>query len=899
MHESHACEHDDVYEVGMFALAYLLKFITYTYILQIIRVIATSIILASTRLYYNEIMKTVPRLLDTFTPNHYTLTLDLTRAEEKSFSGTVVISGESTGEEILLHAKDLTIQSATIDNQPAEFSHGEFDELRLSRPELSSGEHTVRIDFSGAITDAMHGLYPCYFTHDGVKKQLFATQFESHHAREVFPCVDEPAAKATYDVTLVTAPGLTILGNMPVTESSENDGALKTTFATTPRMSSYLLAFVIGELHKKTTRTKSGVEVNIWATPAQSEETLNFALDIATRSIDFYDEYFGVPYPLPKSDHVALPDFSSGAMENWGLITYRESCLLADPKLTPESSKRFIATVIAHELSHQWFGNLVTMQWWNDLWLNESFANMMEYVAVDALHPEWRMWEDFATSEVTAALRRDSLDGVQPVQADVNHPDEISTLFDPAIVYAKGGRLLVMVRRLIGEEAFRAGLKSYFEKFAYQNTIGNDLWQELETASSQPIINLMNTWISQPGLPIVQVEQNNSDDKSTATLRQERFFIGDHQPSDALWPIPLFANQPLDDEILTEREKIFSIEKPLQLNCGLNGHCVTKYDNATREQLLANIHELPTLDKICLLQDATLLARAGCENSASLLPLALSLKHETNEKVFDMAASALAELRKFVDDDDDSKARLKQISGEFTRATFDELGWDETPGESDDDRERRVTTLGLMIYSEDQAVLAEAKRRFDSQSLEELPTEIRSLIISANVRHFETPEMIDSLFQIYQQTPSNDLQADITLGLTATKNPETARTILANIKRPDIIRPQDASRWFAYLIRTHESRQLAWNWLKENWTWIKETFAGDKSYDDFIRYAATALLTRNELAEFRHFFEPMLSIPALTRTIELGITEIAARVELIERDKAAVILALQNINSTD
>ena len=420
-------------------------------------------------------MKTVPRLLDTFMPHHYALTLDLTHAEEKSFSGSVIISGESTGESISLHSKELTIHSALIDDQPAEFSLGEFDELRLSRPELSSGQHTVRIDFSGAITDAMHGLYPCYFTHDGVKKQLFATQFESHHAREVFPCVDEPAAKATYDVTLVTAPDLTVLGNMPVTESSEKNGALTTTFATTPRMSSYLLAFVVGELHKKSAHTTSGVEVNVWTTPAQSEDILDFALDIATRSIDFYDKYFGVPYPLPKSDHVALPDFSSGAMENWGLITYRESCLLADPKLTPESSKRFIATVIAHELSHQWFGNLVTMQWWNDLWLNESFANMMEYVAVDALHPEWRMWEDFATGEVTAALRRDSLDGVQPVQADVNHPDEISTLFDPAIVYAKGGRLLVMVRRLIGEEAFRTGLKLYFEKFAYQNTVGNDL----------------------------------------------------------------------------------------------------------------------------------------------------------------------------------------------------------------------------------------------------------------------------------------------------------------------------------------------------------------------------------------------------------------------------------------
>ena len=838
-------------------------------------------------------MTKVPRLLDTFIPNHYALTIDLTRAKEKAFSGKVVISGESTGESILLHAKDLTIHSVLIDDQPAAFSQGEFDELRLSQSDLGVGKHTVSIDFSGTITDAMHGLYPCYFTHDGVKKQLFSTQFESHHAREVFPCVDEPAAKATYDVTLKTAPDLTVLGNMPVAKSSEDDGVLTTIFATTPRMSSYLLAFVVGELHKKTARTKSGVEVNIWATPAQSEETLDFALDIATRSIDFYDEYFGVPYPLPKSDHVALPDFSSGAMENWGLITYRESCLLADPKLTPESSKRFIATVIAHELSHQWFGNLVTMQWWNDLWLNESFANMMEYVAVDALHPEWRMWEDFATSEVTAALRRDSLDGVQPVQADVNHPDEISTLFDPAIVYAKGGRLLVMVRRLIGEEAFRAGLKSYFEKFAYQNTVGNDLWQELETASEQPIVDLMNSWISQPGLPIVQVEQNNSGEQPTATLHQERFFIGEHQPSDALWPIPLFANQPLDDAILTEREKTFTIEKPLQLNCGLNGHFVTKYDTTTREQLLANIHELPTLDKICLLQDATLLARAGFESSAWLLPLALSLKTETNEKVFNMAARALAELRKFVDDDDIARNRLKQISGDFARATFEELGWDEKPGESDDYRERRVTALGLMIYSENQVILDEAKKRFDDHELEKLPTEIRSLIISANVQHFETPEMIDNLFTIYKDTPSNDLQDDIAVGLTSTQNTETAKKILENLKDANIIRPQDASRWFVYLIRTRENRQIAWNWLKENWAWVEDKFGDDKSYDDFIRYAATALMTNDELNDFRQFFEPMLNIPALTRTIELGITEIKARVELIERDKAGVISALQ------
>jgi len=830
----------------------------------------------------------VPRLLDTFTPNHYNLTLDLTRAEEKEFSGTVIISGESTRESISLHSKGLTIQSATIDNQPADISFGEFDELRLSQPNLKNGNHTICINFSRNITDAMHGLYPCYFTHDGVKKQLFATQFESHHAREVFPCVDEPAAKAEYDLTLITRPGITVLGNMPVKYEEENGSSRTTTFEKTPRMSSYLLAFVIGELHKKSARTKSGVEVNVWATPAQNENTLDFALDIATRSIDFYDEYFGVKYPLPKSDHVALPDFSSGAMENWGLVTYRESCLLADPELTPESSRRFIATVIAHELSHQWFGNLVTMQWWNDLWLNESFANMMEYVAIDALQSDWHMWEDFATNEVTAALRRDSLDGVQSVQADVNHPDEISTLFDPAIVYAKGGRLLVMVRKLIGEEAFRTGLKSYFEKFAYKNTVGNDLWQELESASGQPIVNLMNAWISQPGLPVVSVSSSHD----TAILSQERFFIGKHQPSDALWPIPLFANQPLDVKILNQKETTVYIEKPLQLNCGLSAHFVTKYNESTREYLLKNITELPTLDKICILQDATILARAGFENSASLLPLALSLKTETNEKVFGMAAGALTELRKFVDDNDAARDLLKRISGEFARATFEELGWDEKAGESDDDRERRTTALSLMMYSEDKDVLNEAKTRFDNNKLEDLPTEIRALIISVNVRHFETPEMTENLFTAYKNTPSNDLQNDIAIGLTSTKNPETAEKILTNIKDSNIIRPQDASRWFVYLIRTRENRQIAWNWLKENWTWVEEKFGDDKSYDDFIRYAATALLTTDELNDFRQFFEPMENIPALTRTIKLGITEIKARVELIERDKEAVIFSL-------
>src|SRR5690606_17777891 len=260
---------------------------------------------------------------------------------------------------------------------------------------------------------------------------------------------------------------------------------------------------------------------------------LDFALDIATRTIDYFDDYFGVPYPLPKADHVALPDFSSGAMENWGLITYREIALLVDPKTTTLSTKHAAATVITHELSHQWFGNLVTMQWWNDLWLNESFANMMEYVAVDALEPSWDIWLDFATGEVVSALRRDSLDGVQSIQIDVNHPDEISTIFDPSIVYAKGGRLLRMLQAYIGDDAMKRGLKAYFEKHQYTNTEADDLWASLGEASGKDIASFMHAWMTQPGFPVVSATKNGN----TITLTQKQFFIGPHEDKGRTWPV--------------------------------------------------------------------------------------------------------------------------------------------------------------------------------------------------------------------------------------------------------------------------------------------------------------------------------------------------------------------------
>ena len=837
------------------------------------------------------------QLSQIFLPSNYELSLAIDHAS-KNFTGVVTINGELMQESsyLPLHSKDLVIESVIFDGKTAEFSHHENDELHITHKDVHMGTHTVVITFSGTATDAMHGMYPAYFEHEGDKKHLIATQFESHHAREVFPCVDEPAAKATFDVMLTTIPEITVLGNMPIkTQAQEND-KLITTFETTPKMSTYLLAWVIGEMHSKTATTKNGVEVNVWATPAQKPESLDFALDIATRSIEFYDEYFDTPYPLPKSDHVALPDFSSGAMENWGLVTYREIALLADPATSSISSRQYIATVIAHELAHQWFGNLVTMKWWNNLWLNESFATLMEYIAVDALHPEWNIWLDFASNESIMALRRDAIDGVQSVQMDVNHPDEISTLFDGAIVYAKGARLLHMLRQYIGDTAFQVGLKEYFTQFAYGNTEGDDLWNALGKASSKDIVSMMNTWISQPGYPVLDV---TSDADQNITLTQSQFFIGKHKPSNRLWPIPLNSSCSEMPEILSEREVTIHRhhDTPLQFNVGAASHFITHYSPELLERLLGKVKEgtMTEVDRLSLLNDMTLLARAGRIASAELLPILEAYENETSEPVWGIISLALAELRKFVETDEEAEKALRALSAKIARKQYDTLGWESQPNETAETEKLRGTIISLMLYGEDAAAIAEAQRRFKENSLEALNPELRSVILSSVVRHDTTGEITEHLIEAYTATQDAELAQDICLGLTSSRSEEDIATLLKSITDSTIVRPQDVARWFAYLIRNRYARTAAWNWLTSHWQWIEETFGGDKSYDYFPQYAASGLMTTEQFAEYKAFFEPMLANASLSRVITLGITEIEARVTLIENDGPAVIETLKSL----
>lgn len=840
-------------------------------------------------------MHTVSRLIDRFQPNHYNLSLTLERTE-RTFGGIVTIEGLATeaSSMISLHSKDLFIELVHLDGKEATWQIGDNDELHIDRPVTSETTHTIVISFHGKITDAMHGLYPCYYEHEGIKKELLATQFESHHAREVFPCIDEPEAKATFDVTLTTEKDIAVLGNMPVRHQVTEGELLVTTFDRTPRMSTYLLALVTGELHSRSAHTKDGVEVNVWATPAQPADSLDFALDIAVRSIEFYNDYFGVAYPLPKSDHVALPDFSSGAMENWGLITYREVALLADPRTTSISSKHYIATVIAHELAHQWFGNLVTMRWWNNLWLNESFATLMEYIAIDALQPDWNIWLDFSTYEGIVALKRDAIDGVQAVQVDVHHPDEISTLFDGAIVYAKGARLLRMLQHYIGHDAFQEGLRAYFTHHAYKNTEANDLWNVLGTASGKDITRFMNTWISTSGYPVLSVEQHGE----TVTLSQEQFFVGPHQPSDKTWPIPLGSTcnemPAILDQPSLEVQRHHSTT--LRFNTEDTAHFITNYS----PELLANLVDevrsgtLDTINRVQLLHEQTLIARSRAGNSALLIPMLDAYRQETKEAVWDIISLTIGELKKFVEGTDE-EPKLRQLAGDLASSMYERLGWEPKTGESEEDSKLRATIIGTMLYSEKSAVIEEAARRFNITELSELNPELRSLIIGAVVRHRHSPELIDSLIKAHKASNSAELQLDIVSGLTSSKDPATLVRLLDLIKDESIVRHQDVVRWYTGILRNRDGRALAWQWLRDNWHWIEETFKGDKSYDDYPRYTASGLMTRRQLEEYVAFFDPLKEIPSLTRVITMGISELEGRIGLIERDKAAVRAALRDL----
>ena len=843
-------------------------------------------------------MQAVKHFIETFVPEHYDLFLDLNRAD-KTFSGKVTITGEAKTSKISLHQKDLTVEAVEVAGQARPFTLDKDNEALYIELE-AAGPVVVTITYTGKITDNMTGIYPSYYTVDGVKKEIISTQFESHFAREAFPSVDEPEAKATFDLALKfdQAEGELALSNMPEIDVENRKATGVWKFETTPRMSSYLLAFAAGDMQGITAKTKNGTLVGVYATKAHPESNLEFALDIAVRCIEFYEEYYGVKYPIPQSLHVALPDFSAGAMENWGLVTYREIYLLVDENSTA-LSRQTVALVVAHELAHQWFGNLVTMKWWDDLWLNESFANMMEYVSVDAIEPSWKIFEDFQTSGAPYALKRDATDGVQSVHVEVKHPDEINTLFDGAIVYAKGSRLMHMLRRWLGDHAFRKGLGAYFEKHQYGNTIGRDLWDALSQASGRDVASFMDAWLEQPGYPVVTAKVEND----CLILSQKQFFIGEHEDKGRLWPVPLNSNwQGLPDTLTTERLEIPNYaalaaqnEGALRLNTENTAHYITDYQGELLDALLNNLSSLDNISKLQIVQERRLLAESGKISYADLLPVISKLANETSYMVVSAVSQVLEGLNRFVDEDSQTEEDYKALLKILSQSNFDRLGFEKQAGESDEDEMVRQLIVGNMIKADDETAKAQASQIFDKyrDNLEKLPAAIRLQVLVNQIKHHESKELTKLYLDLYVASNDGSFKNALSTALSYTKNKETLDGLLATWKDKFTVKPQDLSAWYARFLSRDFTQEAVWTWARENWDWIKAALGGDMSFDSFVISPAVVFKTEKRLAEYKAFFEPQLDDMAISRNISMGIKEIAARVELVKREKEAVEKAIR------
>ncbi|AVK64695.1 peptidase [Lactobacillus sp. CBA3606] len=842
-------------------------------------------------------MKELTHFYQMFQPEHYDIYLDINR-ETKQITGQTVITGEAKTKAIAIHQKDLTVNTVQADGQAVPFAiDAKADAIRVDLEK--AGQTTLTIDYTAPLTDTMMGIYPSYYELNGQKQQIIGTQFETNSARQAFPCIDEPEAKATFDLAIKydEQPGETTISNMP--EIKVVDGVHY--FDTTLRMSTYLVAFAFGDLQRKLTTTKSGVKVGVFGTKAHKANELDFALDIAKRSIEFYEDFYQKPYPLPHSWQLALPDFSAGAMENWGLVTYREAYLLLDPDNTALDMKQRVATVIAHELAHQWFGDLVTMKWWDDLWLNESFANMMEYVAIDAIEPDWHIWETFQASDAPAALQRDATDGVQSVHVQVENPAEIDSLFDAAIVYAKGARMLVMARALVGDDALRAGLKQYFEAHQYGNATGADLWAALGQASGIDVGAIMTSWLEQPGYPVVTAAVVEGQ----LTLSQTQFFIGDGQDANRQWQIPLNSNYAAAPQIMDASHLVLGDYaklraengQPFRLNVGNNSHFIVKYDQTLLTDILKQANSWDAISQLQVLQDLRLLAEGRQISYASMVPLLAQFANSTSTLVNVALYRVANDLKKFVKPASTEAQQLQHLFDQLSVKQVDRLGWQAAAQESDDDQLTRPVVLNASLYAENAGTILAAHELFEANQgkLETLPAAVRVLVLRNEVKKFGSLALFNQLLATYRQTSDASFKADICAALTATTDASLIAKLITAFEDADTIKPQDLRAWFRGVLANDAGEQAAWDWIRQDWSWLEATVGGDMEFTTYITVIAGIFKTAPRLAEFKAFFEPKLPTPGLTREINMDIKVITTRVALIEAEQVAVNAAVAKV----
>jgi len=852
-------------------------------------------------------------------PERYDLTLE-PDVERFTFEGVVRIACDVqvATDVVELHARDLLIGSAKF--TPAgggralvacELGLRPKDTTLALRFEevLPVGRGELEISFHGTLNDQMAGFYRSQYTDaKGVKRYMATTQFEAIDARRCFPCWDEPARKAVFVVTMVYPANLTAVSNMPQSRTEiQADGRRRDVFMPTPKMSTYLLAFCVGEFEYVSGQTRDGVIARIMCCAGNASKC-TYALSCCIKALDFYNDFFGIPYPLPKMDMIAIPEFSAGAMENWGLVTYREVCLLCDEKAVSAVQKQRICTVITHELAHQWFGNLVTMAWWDDLWLNEGFANWMQTFAADSLHPEWHIWESYVGTEQQRALQLDALRSSHPIQVPIGKAQEVEEVFD-AVSYCKGGSIVRMIYAVLGQDSFQQGLKLYFARHKYGNTETKDLWQAWAEASGKPLPQMMGSWTEKMGFPVVKVLSDPLEAGSEAAEVEceQSWFLADGSQregdEDKLWFVPmLIATDKGVAPVAFQEQKRARLPcgtvtpgaSWLKLNFGQHMPLRVLYPASMISRLAANMPSLPAEDRIGLLTDTYALCKAGALAPELLVRLFGGFRQELNDKVWAQLSQCFDGLDRIV------RMGLEPhvvtafcgLAASLVRPAFAGVGWDAADTD-DDNRKVLRTALATAVakYCDtDAEVCAEAQRRCNAfiaapSDTAVLSADVRTAVLTLAMQAEGCEATFDQLVKVHNAIDDGAVKQSIyqALGKSASS---TLRKRGLEWALGHEVRAQDLIYLpMAVSNSGREGAEEVFEWVQKDYDRIYGRL-GETSmmlFQNIVRISGAGFVTTEKAEAVRQFWESKSVIEAVSKSLGQTIEAIEANGKFVER----------------
>ena len=822
-------------------------------------------------------------------PTRYDAALSVDLAAHR-FTGRVRVDLSLTAPapELVLHAAALDIARAVVIREgrtlePVERRLAAASETLVLRfePALAPGAATLELAFAGPIIDGLRGFY-------AAGPGLAATQFEAADARRVFPCFDEPGFKAPWALEVEAPAGVAVLSNGAVVKEEVRGDRRRLSFAETPPLPTYLVAVVAGGVEAAPPVTVRGVPVRTWATPEKQAFT-GFGQGVAVEVLPRLEDYFGVPYAFGKLDQVGLPEFEAGAMENAGLVTYREVALLLDPATASLAQKKRVAEVITHELAHQWFGNWVTMSWWDDLWLNEAFATWMAFKIVDGWNPGWRVWMEFDQGKAQA-LQLDALRSTHPIRAEIHSVAEAGEAFD-LITYEKGGAVLRMIEGYLGEDRFRDGIRLYMRRHGRGNAVADDLWGALSEASREPVLELANAWIRQPGFPLVSVERRGA---RTLHLAQRRFFSDPADPGDAtVWPVPLVLRVGQGGAVtehrvlLRERDAEVTLpgEGALDFVCAnarSSGFYRVAYDEGLLAALGRHLDALAPAERIELLSDEWALVRAGKREIGAFLDLCRSYRGEADYPVLDELLGRLAAVEHRLVSEADRPA-LQRVVANLFRPQLQATGWDAGEGEPDELRLRRaVAVRALALVARDPAVIGEAVARLErwlSGDRAALEQNLHDVAVTAAARSGDAARF-ERFMALFRRETDPTFRRRYLLALAAFEAPPLVERGLSFLFEPEAVPLQDTAFFVGGLLGNRVARDPAWARLRSAWDVLSARFQGAPMLTRRVVEALGALTEARHLEEARAFLaaHPVEAAPqAIAQTLERLAQEVTLR----------------------